>query len=91
MVHAIVVTHPTQNFTAIISGLDLNKLKLLHEFRCSISKTVKKRFKTIEAENEMELNAKISKLRSKSEIFLTFNKMTKEMYKHEIGGYFEIN
>lgn len=91
MIHAIVVTHPTQNLTAIISGLDLNKLKLLHEFRYSISKTVKKRFKIIEAENEMKLNAKISKLRSKSETFLTFNKMTKGMYDFEIKGYFELD
>jgi hypothetical protein len=89
MVHAILVTHPNQNFTAIISGLELNKLKLLHEFRYSISKAVKKRFKIIEAENEMKLNAKISELRKKSESYL--NKMTKEMYEHEIKGYFEIN
>ena len=90
MIHGIIVTSPTQNFTGAILGLDLNKLKLLHEFRYSIIKSVKKRFKIIEAENEMELNAKINKLKDKIG-YVSVHKMTKEQYNHEIGGYFELN
>lgn len=90
MIHAIIVTHPTQNFTGAIYGLDLNKLKLLHEFRCSINKTVKKRFKVIEGENEMELRLKISKFIDKNG-YISVHKITKEMYDFEIKGHFEIN
>ena len=79
----IIVTHPNGKMTGFVYGIEYNKLVLLAEFRAKNKGTIKPRFKTIEAKDEISLQQKAAKLGVTNAY-----KMTDEQYKHELQTHF---
>jgi hypothetical protein len=54
---AIIVTHPTNGFKALLYGISYDKLCSLAELRAKNKETIKKRYQTLEFKDEKELQS----------------------------------
>ena len=84
MTPAIIVTHPTRGFKALLYGISLDKLNSLAELRHLNKKTIKKRYSTIEFTDEKELQ------QYSHEKQLQSYKLTNEVYRNEIELHFNL-
>jgi len=79
---AIIVTHPTQRFKAVLLGLDYEKLCMLAQFRYAMKRTIKRRFKTVQYYSLHDLN--------KQTFGINAYIITEKQYQQEIKSYFNI-